>query len=84
MVRSARPFQGTYANSSAAGLSRRGTAKPEARTAQSNVPEVRLERQATAPDQPFTPEQLEQAMTRATLCANDNGTLRSSTAIAAH
>lgn len=77
-------FECTYANCSAAGLSRRGTAKAEAPIARSNVPEVRLERQATVPDQPFTPEQLEQAMTRVTLRADDNGTLRNSVVIAAH
>jgi len=74
----------TCANYLAAGLSRRGTAKPETATAQSNVPEVRLERQATVPDQPFTAEQLEQAMTAATLRGNDNGTLHNSLAVAAH
>lgn len=72
------------ANCSVAGVSRRGTAKPEAPQQPLNVPEVRLERQATVPDQPFTAEELEQAITAATSPGNDNGSFRSSMAIAAH
>lgn len=62
-------------------LSRRETAiaKPQVQ----HVPDVRLERQATAPDQPFTVEELEQAMSRATVRPEGN-TLRSGMAIAAH
>jgi len=80
-----------------AGLSRRDTAKQKDGRS-SNIPEVRLERQATVSDntakpneqsrlsyeQPFTPAELEKAMTRATLRAHDDGTLRNSMAIAAH
>lgn len=49
---------------------------------QPNVPDIKLQRQATVPDQPFTAEQLEYAMTQATL--RPNSPPRSSLAIAAH
>lgn len=54
-------------------------------TSKANAPEVKLERQATVTDQPFTVEELEQAMTRATLRSPDQQPFhRSSMAIAAH
>lgn len=65
---------------SLAGLSRHSTTKGD----RVDVPEVKLERQATVTDQPFTAEDLEQAMTRATLRIESEDTLRSSPAIAAH
>lgn len=66
-----------------AGLSRQGTIKAQKPHAE-HVPDVTLERQATAPDQPFTTEELDQAMTRATLRANDDDSRRTGLAIAAH
>lgn len=65
---------------SLAGLSRHGTTKGD----RDNIPDVKLERQATVTDQPFTAEDLEQAMTRATLRIESEDTLRISPAIAAH
>jgi len=67
-----------------AGVSRRGTANFDTPKQQTNVPEVKLERQATVPEQPFTAEDLEKAMTAATIRGNDTGTFQNSLAIAAH
>ena len=67
-----------------AGLSRAGTVKTDDSKPPANVPEVKLERRATVQDHPYTAAQLEQAMTRATLRGNDDGTLRSRIAVAAH
>lgn len=54
-------------------------------TSKANVPEVKLERQATVQDQPFTVEELEQAMSRATLRTADQQSFHgNSMAIAAH
>lgn len=66
--------------SSVAGKTRRDTITAGHR----DVPEVRLERQATALDQPFTVEELEQAMTRATIRVEDEAPFRNSQAIAAY
>jgi len=67
-----------------AGVSRRGTAHLESIEIQKNVPRVRLERQATAPGQPFSAEDLERAMTAAAIHENNYDPLRNNMAITAH
>lgn len=62
-----------------AGLSK----KPEQNNA-SRVPEVRLERQATAPDHPFTAQELKQAMSRVALQHGENISAPRSMAVAAY
>lgn len=69
-----------------AGVSRRGTARPQdlETPTNTNVPEVRLERHATVQDQPFTAAQLEQAMAAARIPSNGNGMLSNNMPISAH
>ncbi|KAK5074116.1 hypothetical protein LTR64_006740 [Lithohypha guttulata] len=68
-----------------AGISKQTTVK-QAQPVENptNIPEVKLERQATVLDQPFTTQELEQAMKRAAIQSSDDSTLRHSMAIAAH
>jgi len=69
-----------------AGVSRRATARPQdlETLTNTNVPKVRLERQATVQDQPFTAAELEQAMAAARIPSNGNGMLSNNMPIPAH